>query len=191
MKEKLRKALEVLLLVGIILLSIGIFLFRDRIGNVGEVGYLGLFFLCFLANATVFLPAPSLMIAASCALIMNPLLVALTAAAGSTLGEFVGYIFGGAGKELSPKFEALLTRLNARISNPTLLVFVLALLPLPLFDVAGVYSGGTRMHPVKFFLACYLGKFLKLLVYARAYDILAWAMGYLGLPMEGFSWPTP
>ena len=59
------------------------------------------------------------------------------------------------------------------------LVFVLALLPLPLFDVAGVYSGGTRLHVAKFFLACYLGKFLKLLVYTRAYEILAWATAYL------------
>lgn len=181
MKEKLRKPLEVMLVAGIIALSVLIFLNRDRIGDVGEIGYLGLFFLCFLANASVFLPAPSLMIAASCALIMNPVLVSLTAAAGSTLGEFVGYVFGGAGKELSPKFEGLLARFNEKISSPTVLVFVLALLPLPLFDIAGVYSGGTRMHPVRFFLACYLGKFLKLLVYTRAYDILAWAMAYLGI----------
>lgn len=186
MKKSVRKGLEILLLAAIVALSVGIFLFRDRLGNIGEVGYLGLFFLCFLANATVFLPAPSLMIAASCALILNPVLVALVAAAGSTLGEFVGYAFGGAGTEISPKFASLLEKIHSRVKNPLLLVFVLALLPLPLFDVAGVYSGGTKLHPVKFFLACYLGKFGKLLVYTNAYAILEWSLGSLGFDLSAF-----
>ena len=74
--------------------SVAIFLMRDQLQNVDEIGYLGLFLLCFLSNATVLLPAPSLMIAASCALILNPLLVAAVAALGSSLGELVGYAFG-------------------------------------------------------------------------------------------------
>lgn len=181
MKQTAKKLWAYVLFFGIIALSVVIFLFRDRLEAVGAVGYPGLFFLCFLANSSVFLPAPSLMIAASCALILDPTLVALTAAAGSTLGEFTGYLLGNTGKTLSPRFEALLEKLNRRVKSPLLLVFLLALLPLPLFDVAGVYSGGTRLHPVKFFLACYLGKFLKLLVYTRAYDLLAWSLETLGL----------
>ena len=93
-RQKLRRAGEVLLILLIVALSVGIFLYRDRIGQVSRVGYLGLMGLCFLANATVFLPAPSLLIAASCALIMDPLLVALCAAFGSALGEMVGYLLG-------------------------------------------------------------------------------------------------
>jgi hypothetical protein len=61
---------------------------RDKIQNVSEVSYLGLFFLCFIANATVLLPAPSLMIAASCALIMNPWLVAYTFFSGKKIKFF-------------------------------------------------------------------------------------------------------
>ena len=175
MNKNLRKILEIILVVLIVGLSITIFLLRDKIQNVGEVGYLGLFFLCFLANATVLLPAPSLMIAASCALIMNPWLVALCASLGSTLGEFVGYAFGTVTKDLSPKFENFLEKLTAKIRNQTVLVFILAMLPLPFFDVVGIYSGGTRLNLVKFFVACFLGKFIKMLVYARLYDILEWA----------------
>lgn len=175
MKKNVRKIFEIALVVLIIGLSITIFIFRDKIGNVGEIGYFGLFFLCMLANATVLLPAPSLMIAASCALIMNPWLVALFAALGSTVGELVGYLFGHATKELSPKFKKLLDTLNARIHNETLIVFILALLPLPFFDVVGIYSGGTRMNLIKFFIACFVGKFIKMLIYTRIYDILEWA----------------
>lgn len=172
---KTRKVLEVLLFVLLIALSIGIFLLRDRLQNVGNVGYLGLFFLCLLANATVLLPSPSLMIAASCALILNPLAVAFTAALGSSAGELVGYLFGNTGGDLSPRFRACLAALGRRIHRPEILVFVLALLPLPLFDVAGIYSGGSGMPLRRFFLLCFAGKFLKMLVYTRVYDILAWA----------------
>ena len=61
------------------------------------------------------------------------------------------------------------------MTNPSLLVFILALLPLPLFDLVGIYSGGTRMHLGKFFLLCLMGKFLKMLAYTKMYDILDWA----------------
>ena len=100
--SKVRKFLEITFVVIIVALSVVIFLMRDKIGQVSNISYLGLFLLCFVANSTVLLPAPSLMIAASCALIMNPFLVALSAALGSTLGEFVGYAFGTITKDLSP-----------------------------------------------------------------------------------------
>ena len=115
MNGKLRKIIEILFFVFVVLLSITIFLLRDKIGQVSNIGYLGLFFLCFLANSTVLLPAPSLMIAASCALIMNPWLVALFAALGSTLGEFVGYGFGTVTKDLSPKFQRLIDKITSKI----------------------------------------------------------------------------
>ena len=175
MNSKFRKILEILFVVVIIALSVVIFLMRDKIGNVSDVGYLGLFLLCFLANSTVLLPAPSLMIAASCSLIMNPFLVALSAALGSTLGEFVGYVFGTITKDLSPKFQRLLDKLTNKVRNQTVLVFILALLPLPLFDIVGIYSGGTKMNLIKFSVACFIGKFIKLLVYTKIYDILEWA----------------
>ena len=169
MKRNIRIIAETFLMIGIIGLSVAIFLFRNKIQNISNIGYLGLFVLCFLANATVLLPSPSLMIAASCALIMNPWLVALCAALGSTLGEFIGYAFGTVTEDLSPKFKTF----------ETLLVFILAALPLPLFDLVGIYSGGTKMNLIKFFLACFVGKLIKMLVYTRIYDILEWASAYV------------
>lgn len=175
MKQQIRKVLEITVFLAVIALSVAIFLMRDQLQNVDEIGYLGLFLLCFLSNATVLLPAPSLMIAASCALILNPLLVAAVAALGSSLGELVGYAFGNSGSDLSPRFSKLLEKISRKVTNPSLLVFILALLPLPLFDLVGIYSGGTRMHLGKFFLLCLMGKFLKMLAYTKMYDILDWA----------------
>lgn len=172
MKDKIRKVCEIFLFILIIVLSVVIFVNRDKLQNVSNVSYLGLMGLCFLANSTVLLPAPSLMIAVSCALILNPWWVTVFAALGSTLGEFVGYAFGSISKELSPRLQALLDKTLAKIKKRQLLVFILALLPLPLFDVIGIYSGGTRMNPIQFFVACYLGKFIKILICINCLDLI-------------------
>lgn len=174
MNGRFRKILEILFISIVIMLSLIIFLLRDKIGQVSDISYLGLFLLCFLANSTVLLPAPSLMIAASCALIMNPVFVALIAALGSTSGELVGYLFGTITKDLSPKFQKLLEKLINKIHNQTVVVFIFAVLPLPFFDIVGIYSGGTKMNLIRFFVACFIGKFIKFLFYTRMYDILGW-----------------
>ena len=181
MRKKSRKILEFAVLILIIVLSIIIFLFRYKIENISDLSYIGLFIVCLLANATVLLPSPSLMIAATCALIMNPILVALFAALGSTVGELVGYVFGKITQDVSPQFQKFITWLNSKVRNDTILVFVLALLPLPLFDVVGVYSGGKKMNLVQFCVACLVGKFIKTLLYTKLYDILDWGMKFLNL----------
>ena len=180
MKDTLKKVLEIVFFIFVLALSVVVFIFRERIGQIGLTGYLGLFVLCFLANSTVLLPAPSLMIAASAALIMNPYIVAVVAALGSSLGEFVGYAFGHATKDLSPKFEKFLSFLKKKLKKDEWIVFVLAVLPLPLFDIVGIYSGGTRMNLFKFFILCFLGKLVKMLVYVHLYDIIDWYMGVYG-----------
>lgn len=179
MNQRLRKTIEIISFILIVGLSIAIFLMRDKIQNLGNIGYLGVFLLCFLANATVLLPAPSLMIAASSALIMNPLFVAIFAALGSTLGEFVGYAFGTISTDLSSKFQKVIEKYTSKIHNQSLLIFVFAVLPLPIFDVAGIYSGGVKINLVKFFLICFVGKFIKMLLYTRIYDLFDWATSYI------------
>ena len=172
MKVSVRKRLEIAIFILIIVLSVIIFLNQDKIENVSDVSYLGVMGLCFLANSTVLLPAPSLVIASSCALVLNPWIVAIFAAIGSSLGEFIGYAFGTISKEISPKLQNLLEKILSKIKNQTLLVFILALVPLPLFDVVGIYSGGTKMNPLKFFLACFSGKFIKLAIYINWFGYL-------------------
>ena len=77
--------------------------------------------------------------------------VSLVVALGSTFGEYVGHAFGAVSKDVSPKILSFLEKFISKIHNQTLLVFVLAMLPLPLFDFVGVYSGGTKMNMLKFF----------------------------------------
>lgn len=168
----MRKFLEILFIVLILVFSVFIYLFRNKLGQVSNLNYLTLFFLCFVANSTVFLPAPTLMLAASYALLLNPLYVSFIAALGATLGEYIGYVFGVVSKNVTPKLFNLLEKIKNKIHNQAFLVFILALLPLPLFDFVGIYSGSTKMNILKFFIACYLGKLLKLLVYTQMYGVV-------------------
>lgn len=167
MKQIVRKVFEIIFVIFVIALSVFIFINKDKLQELGNIGYGGVFLLCFLSNATVLLPAPSLLIVISSSLILNAYIVALLGALGSTLGEFVGYFFGNVSKDLSNKFQLVITKLTDKIKNPVLLVFILAILPLPFFDVVGIYSGGTKLNPFKFFIACFLGKFVKMILYIK------------------------
>lgn len=179
-KNSSRKYFEWVLIIFVIALSVLVFVFRDRVSALGSWGYGGLFLLCYLSNCTIFLPAPGLMVVISFAQAMPPLIVATMGAAGTTLGELSGYAFGHAGQSVSKRFQKAAEWFGERIHNVTVLIFTLALLPLPLFDFAGVYAGGAKVSMRKFFLACFVGKWLKMYFFAvAATEILDYIMPFI------------
>lgn len=161
-----RRIIEIALFVLIVATSIAVFVFKNSLQQLGEWGYIGVFLLCFLSNLTVFLPAPSLLVVVSCSQVLSPFFVALVGAIGTTMGEMSGYVSGALGQDLSTKFKGLVQKMAKRVKNNSIAVAVFALLPLPLFDVAGVYAGGVRMPVASFAISCFLGKWLKMLAYA-------------------------
>lgn len=166
MRRQWRLLAEITLLLIIVTGSVAVFVFRDELDSIGDWGYIGVFFLCLLSNFTVFLPAPSLMVVVSSAQILSPFFVATIGAFGTTVGEMAGYICGRIGHDVSVRFSKLIDKLSRVIQKDFLFVFILALLPLPIFDAAGVYAGGNKMRTTKFMMSCFVGKWLKMLFYA-------------------------
>jgi len=162
-----KKILSILFILSIAVISVCIYIFRDKIQQFGNFGYIGVFILCFICNATVLAPAPSLAVVVSMALVLNPMLVALFGSLGTTFGEVFGYSAGYMGKNIidfeNKKMVKFLEWLK-KYGVPV--IFIFALLPLPLFDVIGVISGYLKIRFYKFFIACFLGKFIKMTVYA-------------------------
>jgi membrane protein YqaA with SNARE-associated domain len=158
------RILSVFFVLVIIAISVCIFVFREKIQHLGNIGYLGVLFLCFVCNATILAPAPSLAVIISSALTYNPIFVALVGATGTTLGEAVGYYSGYLGKNIvdfkNNKIASLVKKYGAPI------IFVFALMPLPLFDIIGIASGYLRIKFYKFYIACFVGKFVKMAIYA-------------------------
>ena len=112
-----------------------------------------------------FLPAPSLMVVTSFSRVLSPFIVGVVGAMGTTLGELTGYLFGRTGRELSGRFAAWIDKMSNRIKRQNAVIFLLAMLPLPLFDFIGVYSGAKEVPLLDFSIWCFAGKLAKMLFF--------------------------
>jgi membrane protein YqaA with SNARE-associated domain len=153
----------------VVAVSVGILLLPEEQAQALEsYGYLGIFFLSILANATVLLPAPGLLVVFSMGARFHPLGIALAAGSGAAIGELSGYLAGFSGQAVIED-----TRMYGRMvewmqRNGPLTVFVLAFLPNPFFDLTGIAAGALKMPLRKFVLWCWLGKIGKMLLVAMA-----------------------
>ncbi|QRN82804.1 VTT domain-containing protein [Chloroflexota bacterium] len=141
-------------------------LYRDEIKGLATFGYSGIFIACLAANATVFLPAPSSAIVFAFASIYSPLWVALVGGLGAACGELVGYFGGLSGHRLVESTAIGLKVQKWFSKHAVLTVFVLAFLPIPIFDLAGVLAGASKMKLSVFLPVVSVGKVLKMVIYA-------------------------
>lgn len=124
-------------------------------------GLLALFAIAAISNATLILPVPGLALTALAATVADPLLVGVVAGAGQTLGEMTGYLAGYSGQTLVdniPRYAQLVGWMR-RFGPAT--IFVLAIIPNPLFDVAGIIAGALRMPVWLYVIAGGVGKIIK------------------------------
>ena len=164
-KLKLARALALLLVVG---LTVYIYTIRDQAEQLARYGYPGIFLLSVLANATVLLPAPGLAVVFALGAVFHPLGVALAAGAGASLGELSGYLAGFSGQAVAEQ-TATYRRLQGWMRrNGPITLFLLALIPNPVFDLAGVIAGAIKMPLHRFLLWTFPGKFLKMALFAYA-----------------------
>jgi len=152
----------------VIAISILIFSLRDRAEQLAIYGYPGIFLLSFLAYATVILPAPGIWIVFAMGAVFHPLGVALAAGSGAALGELSGYLAGFSGQAVVERAE-LYNRLSFWMQkNGPLTIFVLAALPNPFFDLAGIAAGALKMPIRRFLFWCWIGETVKMLYFSYA-----------------------
>jgi membrane protein YqaA with SNARE-associated domain len=157
-----------LMLLVIIAMTILVTHYREKLLKLGELGYLGILLSCFFANSTVFLPAPSSVIVFSFSSVFVPIRVAVAGTTGAVLGEHVGYLAGIAGRKTVENNEQG-ERVKQYLDKYGMLaIFIFAFLPLPLFDLVGVAAGAMKVSYLRFLIPCFVGKFLKMLIYAFA-----------------------
>lgn len=151
------------LVLVIVMGSVWITLNPQWVLRLGHWGYLGAFLVGLISSATIILPAPGIALLIAMGTALDPLLLGVVAAAGSALGELTGYFAGATGAALVPEerrvhFERihfLTGKYGAGV------IFILASIPFPLFDLVGIIAGMLRM-PIPFFLvAVFVGNSLK------------------------------
>ena len=181
------RTLQALVFAAVIGLTVFIYSLGDNLLALQAFGLPGLFIITFLANATIVLPAPGLLVVAAFAGSgLSWVSVGLVAAVGATLGEMSGYLAGSSGRAIVPD-RGLYNRLEGWMKRyGPLTISVLAFIPSPLLDLAGVIAGALKMPWYHFLFWCFLGKVPKMLLvaYAGAYSI-DWLQGLFTL------WQTP
>jgi membrane protein YqaA with SNARE-associated domain len=165
-KETRLTIARILALVFVVSLTVLLYLNREKVSQLEGLGYPGIFLVSLLTNATLILPLPGVLVTSAMGAVFNPLWVAVAAGSGAALGELSGYLAGFSGQGIvertkwSDRFEAWMRRYGP------ITVLVLSFVPNPLFDVAGITAGVLKMPLWHFLLFCWIGKVLKMMVFA-------------------------
>ena len=165
-QEKKNPVLRFFLLFLILALSLVLFIYRGEVQKIANFGYGGIFILSILSNATLILPLPGVIFTSAMGAVFNPFWVAIAAGIGAALGETTGYLAGFSGQVVVDRKDwyETLTQWMRKYGNLTILV--MAFVPNPLFDLAGMAAGMLKLPFFRFLFWCSIGKIIKMLLFA-------------------------
>ncbi len=166
---RLRKNfIPLLTLLLVIAITVGIFLYWERVAELGKYGYLGAFLLTLIQNTTVILPIPAIPVFALGAALPLPTMVGIAGGTGAVIGEITGYMVGYSGRGVVKRRQTYARLEGWMRRRGTMAIFIFSLIPFFPFDLAGIAAGAIRFPFWKFLLACWLGRIIK-------YICIAWA----------------
>lgn len=168
-----KQYLRISIIIVVIAITAGIFVFRDRVANLAGYGYLGAFLISLISSATIIVPVPGIAVIFALGATYDPYLIGVAAGAGAALGEISGYMAGYSGQMVIKNNKTYLRMERWMRRRGTFVIFVLAFVPNPLFDLAGAAAGILRYPLWKFLAVCFLGKTPKSILIALAG---AWAL---------------
>ena len=183
-KTKWIKALRIFLVGFFIIVTVLVIVFRERISiaQFRELGYLGAFLMAFVGSTTVILPIPHLAFTFTMGSVLTPWFVGLCAGFGDSLGELWGYLAGYAVEDIAAHWRVYPTIEGWMRRNGALTVFLMGVVPMPLFGLAGIAGGATGFPVWKFYLSAWAGKTIKAIAFAwGGYYGIAWLAQVLGL----------
>jgi len=171
--------LQILTLLFVIALSVFLVINRGKVAEFQAYGYLGVFIISIISSASIVIPLPSWILVATMAYTLNnPILVGIVSGLGGTIGEMTGYLLGYGGR-LAVENVSVYNRMVEWMKRwGSVTIFILALIPNPLFDVAGAAAGSLRFPVWKFLLYGAAGRIPKNILFAY---IGIWGLHFLPL----------
>ena len=154
------------------------FLLRNGF-SLSQVGYAGVAITALVASGGLVVPVPALATACTVGALLNPWVVALVAGAAEGLGELTGYFLGYSGQGVVSQGRIYL-RLEAWMRRRGWLVlFLVSLVPNPIFDLVGIAAGALRYPLWQFLGVVWTGKIIKFagIAYGCTYG-LGWLGGF-------------
>jgi membrane protein DedA with SNARE-associated domain len=177
LKTRLLPALMLLFVVAIV---VGVFLvsryYPEKIESLQAYGYLGVFVISLILNATLVLPAGNILVMAVMATALPPVLgipapfmVGIIGGLAAAIGESTGYLAGFGGQAALEKKKNLYARMERWLKRwGCWLIMLFSALPL-VFDVVGLAAGALRFPYWKFLLASWAGR-------TMLYTLVSWAV---------------
>jgi uncharacterized membrane protein YdjX (TVP38/TMEM64 family) len=161
-----KKHFGLLILILSLVFGIIAFVLGKYITYMQNLGYVGVFLANLIGSATIVLPMPTLVMTVAVGAFLNPILTGIFSALGSTLGELTGYFAGLGGGDLINKNKKIIKVKGWMDKYGLWVVFVLATIPNPFFDLAGIISGASKIPLKKYLLAVFAGKLIKFITLA-------------------------
>lgn len=165
-----KKFFAIFILIISLLLSFGLFFFRDYFKDLQSLGLVGIFLINFFSSATFFVSGPAFITVVAGGFLYPPLLVAFVSSLGASFGDMISYFFGFSGRHLA------LTNLRKKIwfsvfedlfkAYETIIILVFAIVPNPFFDAVGIFAGIFGMNYFKFFIIMFTGRFARYILLA-------------------------
>ncbi len=178
-----RLAAQALGLLGVFAIAVLAVVYADLLRErLQGAGYAAVFLITAVGAATLILPAPAAVsVGVFAAALDNIWAVGLVAATGQTLGELSGYYVGWSGKGALGRMKGY-ERVSGWMNRyGGLTLFVMALIPNPFFDIAGMIAGATRFGVLRFMLVSWPGRAVKNIGFAWAgaagLQLLGWLTG--------------
>lgn len=142
--------------------------FRVPMSQYASLAYLIVFIATFFTSCTIVFPAPGIVVVMAAASMWNPVIVALVASVGGSLGEITGYYAGYVGKKIiinehQKTYNRAVSWMN-RYGIWAIIVF--AMIPVLVFDLVGLAAGALKFPLWKFMLACWAGRIPRAFVEA-------------------------
>jgi len=144
--------------------------FALEISKYGILKYAAAFIISAAASATIVIPVPGLAMTSVFGTLAtspwDPLWFGISSGLGATLGEFTGYMLGYSGRMAIPYTKTYERIVNWMQKWGSWTIFLLALIPNPLFDIAGVAAGILRYPAWKFLLVGAAGRLPKHILFS-------------------------
>lgn len=149
-------------------LAVTVWLLRNTITSLDVVGYPGVLFFSFLGSLVMVIPLPGILSVCGASLILSPVAVGIVGAVGETLGEVGGYAVGYGGRSFlqNKRFYGKVRTWMER--RGTIVLFLAAVIPNPIFDIVGVAAGATKFNFRRFLAIVFIGKVIKCVSIAQA-----------------------
>ncbi len=135
----------------------------DLAYRLGALGYLGVFLITLISNATIIVPIPYFGLVAALSPGLSMVGVGLAGALGSVIGESVSFFVGRSGRGVveQTRFYRWVQRQLEHPWRAFVVLFALSAPPNPAFDVAGITAGAMGLPYWIFLSAVFLARLVR------------------------------